>query len=469
MPLPPLIMEWAFELLDTAELVQVCLVSREFYHAGVARLYRLILISLDENVNSFRMELKHWNDKCFTVISVKDIDQLILVLCLKQYLAGLIKSIVVSSSVDMQVDEFQWLPILVRMTQLKAFHYERKSDFDRTPLQSVQSLSMFLQCFPSVKLFPRLTELSVYYEGLLDDRQFFKQLAYDLYEQNTLQNLRSVVFHEYDSELFVRHIPLEDAKTPSMPEWASFFTAVARKKVKMNLTSLGLDREFYGDCEEVANVVKLAVDLENLKTLSLKFEGNLLMDFGRNETLFELLCKHTSLLTELYIKQNCLKKDDFNSIVRTLRDHIPDQIIKLRLFLRNELDIDLEDLHETLLSHQKNLVQLQVVNPIPNGGVHNSIADGFGKYIYEECESEALKREFMPHDFGFKEPVAYVSDKKARYLKSDRNRILKMLKCNSIYNGAAEHLPKLKRYHLMGLWVNMETRSLICPGGDIPL
>ncbi|KAM9910172.1 hypothetical protein OXX69_004736 [Metschnikowia pulcherrima] len=470
--LPIVILELIFDYLQKHDLLQLCLVSRYFYLPAANRLYQTIRITGDPFAADHVQDLLgSWNGNFCTVISTHKVGALLDVVKRNQKLAAMVHSISITKMEDISL-----VSSLLSCLRLRTFHYIGLSKILLKNTQSLQSLTCSIE---SANVYaPNLVELKILYLNKNSHPEQFKRLAYGLLKSSSYYHLRKLVFQNLEEKNLksLNAFNSESNMIASPPPWTAFFEVFSKEGVRLKLNALGLDGHLGSTGQTTAELIASAILLGHLHTLELRHTES--SHPGRahvtgHKTFLDALTSSTRSLQCLNVNptDNCLTCQ-FDSMNRTLRHNIPNQLKNVLLKIEPRTNADSQTLASVILSHQTNLERVKFEDRSNSWSQLLLIMKDLDNDLQEQWLSDAILKEtarkaLFPCTFDIEKPSPHASEKRVEGIKRCRKAVRAVLGSDPIFNEASKRLPQLIEYEVFDLKINMKDRGVYVNGKTI--
>ncbi|GEQ68092.1 hypothetical protein JCM33374_g1758 [Metschnikowia sp. JCM 33374] len=377
------------------------------------------------------------------------------------------------------MEPFPIMPFLEGMlayTQLDTFNSVESLDIPPEAMIHVQRMSCTMYTQPIFP--PNLIELKMNCEIAFLESCDFAGLALEMITQNAYQKLKKLsLTSDYESN-HIDEMYYEEMLFEGRPNWLKFFYVFAQKGIKLNLTALGIEGEFCNAPNDMsADIVSQAVELSDLDTLEIKYENYIHTHPARYRedgvhTCLNDLTKKLPSLRKLSIQHTRVcSEHEIDALNRILRENIPNQLNDLRIYFEDQTSGESESVRRTILNCQKNLAKLTFSHDPPADLLSRHFMGVLGlEDLEQECLDDQYRRNVLsPKILNFSGGKPFVSDEILRSIINCRRKFLSFLRSDSLYKGAAQNLPFLIEYSVLGLRINMRERSIDFRGVCISL
>ncbi|GEQ69455.1 hypothetical protein JCM33374_g3127 [Metschnikowia sp. JCM 33374] len=467
--------------LEQPDLVSVCLVSKPLYKLARKRLYTKVTI-VDECY--FEDDLPMPNSNYYTMVPNGTKDKFLATVSRNKQIAQLIKSLTISDSIDM--DEYsglsEFLRKLLPRVRLEFFHCTEETYIPYNCLSTVQRISLYVH--ERCVLSSNLVELKITYRGWSSDIHNFSTLAHEMVEDKSYLKLKKLAFKTWDYHANLGMMSEDEILTDG-PFWSNFFCAFEDDDIVLHLTDLGLDGDFWDDDQKhLARLVSDVVDFSKLETLDIKYSYYVRFhNEGHHEdgvhSFLDYTTKGAFRLRNLTITHTrVITPGEINALARVLRENLSYRLKHLRITFQDQCQQELAMIQDMLLTYQTSLVKLKIAfspldlfNPL-------TLEDEDRKFIgvpalrelQEAIISDKGTREALsPTIFDYDECKPFLDEEHLSTIISHKKEILEFLKSDNIYLGAADVMPALKEYDVLGLCINMKENTIIFNGKSISL
>ncbi|GEQ69417.1 hypothetical protein JCM33374_g3089 [Metschnikowia sp. JCM 33374] len=470
--LPMEILDNIIQYLHQPELICFCLVSKYLYWPTLKRLYRQITIVYDWRYRLERIPMQPSN--YFTIVREDQMEMFLATLRMNQDIASFVQTINIAESDDF-LDISSYLDQLLSHVRLRSFHCAEEIDVPQNILQTVQSLSSDLnpQLFRSHS---DLVELRIFYQGAHSDMLTVGELALGMIKSNSYHKLKKLSFkNQYYNDDYERFEGSENSSDGNFhnqfwPLWAEFFLVFSEEDIKLNLTDLRIESEFWDDLDDVtADVVEESVQLNKLENLELKFSHYIRRrdidphEYGVHAFLEKVTRKTPSLQYLSITHTDTCSEKEINGLARVLGYNIPLQLRNLRVVLEDQFNVQLERRRLMILGTQGNLIKLKFSHcsncQDEDDGKFNGVP-GLFDFDFEALYSENIGKILSPSIFDYDEYRYYIHEEIFNSLINHFEEVIEFLFSDSIYCGADYYLPFLTEYSVIGLSINMKQRCI---------
>ncbi|GEQ69438.1 hypothetical protein JCM33374_g3110 [Metschnikowia sp. JCM 33374] len=475
--LPEEILDSIIEHLGQRELLRFCLVSKAFLWPNLKRLYRKITMAHDAYFEEPEIPFQHLN--YFTLMRLGSRGGFLATVIQNEKLAALIRSLTLTVKQGDETFPFisQYFTMLLSHLRLESFHFADSIDIPWQLIETVQTMTCHLPWETSFP--PNLVELKIHYDGCHVESSLFEELAWATIRHGAFHKLKKLAFGTLDYAHQFSSLWYDNVGAHGRPYWVDFFNILAQEGIKLNLTFLRLDGEFWDNAEDKsACIVGQAVQLNNLVSLDIA-HSHYVLDQPRQphedgvHMFLDQITKNTPSLQHLAISHTQgLDQYEIDALARVLRENLPNQLESLRINFDDQDKSEVDGLRSTILNHQRNLVKIELEH---NPFLHRHQDRKFtGIPAISAYEADVINEKFSldalsPRNFDYEFRKPFVEEDYWTAITSHKREILDFLLADLIYSGAAESLPLLTTYLVCGLYINMKDPSVFVNGKSMSL
>ncbi|GEQ68091.1 hypothetical protein JCM33374_g1757 [Metschnikowia sp. JCM 33374] len=472
--LPVEILESIFAYLPISDLLRVCCISKDLRWPAYKWIYRRIAILDDKYVMEYYLPPQSSNFA--TLVALKNRYQLLSTVAGNKRIAALVQSLTLTEfhRFPKRFDISPYLTELLSHLQLESFHSVENFDVPQRSLQTVQRMSC--QIFPDTFLPASLVELKLNFDAIYVHGLNFEDIASELVKSNSYRTLKKLSLDTNFNEDNVFLDLYKDQVAEGLSIWPDFFRTLSQEGIKLNLTALCLRGEFRSDPDdETAAIVGQVVELSKLETLEIQYTHYVIEDDASRQdcyydgmhTFVNAITKNTSSLENLYIQHSDMPPQEvIQGFARALRENLRGQLKYLRSNFKDHTEHNMEMLRQTILHYQQNLVRLEFRRD-PKWALDSSwfSSEFSGVYGIVGLEREGLSVNWTtdvlyPLILKLEECRPFVAEESLIVIRKHWEEILDYLNSDSIYKNAAQMLPLLSEYYVIGLYINMKERAI---------
>ncbi|GEQ71831.1 hypothetical protein JCM33374_g5517 [Metschnikowia sp. JCM 33374] len=465
--LPRSILDSIFEYVHTPDLLNLCVLSKHLYEPAVARLYKNITITSEEYAHESTEIMSHWERNFCTVVSAEKVELLYETAQKNEKLACLIESFTEAAL-------SKYISHLLKILRLKSLNSTWGRNIPAKTIESVQRMTCLVE--DANLNSTNLVELKLIQTLSITQYEDYEKLALSMIKSKSYVNLRKLVFEQESTGLFKEdYDSVEDTLLRSIPYWTEFFRVFVGKKIKLNLTGLGLCSELTGKGEDIAQLLNMAVDLSGLRTLELKHTELTASKYHNRDlpetTFVETMTKYLPSLQRLSIEPtHNYVQCQIDGLKRALKHNIPHQLKELSVKFINDQGATEHDLIFCIIMHQKNITKLKY----ENGDFMTEYLLGLDhidevekSFAYDD-KSEGMRKEFAPRVMDFDRPRGPTHRLLAERIRSQRDAIRDYLLESGFFFSKERYLPNATGIYLSGFYVNKQDSCIIAGSETIP-